>query len=290
MVDITDIKRLAKEIENKYNLNYYEILQRYMFERVLERISVSRYQDNFILKGGLLLSAMFGIGNRMTKDMDATITGIDVSKNKMLKVLNEILSINLKDGVKFDVVDITDIREDDEYGGNKYHIVGKLQSLKVNLEIDISTGDKVTPRELKYKYPLIFEDRIIMISSYNIETILAKKIETVLRRGAFNSRMKDFYDIYYFLTKLRKEIDINILKEAVNHTFTKRNSFEYLNDYEQIIDSIIGNERLEKLWNIYSNKYKYANGININEILNLLKDIIKKLNLEEFKREYDINV
>ena len=290
MVDITDIKRLAKEIENKYNLNYYEILQRYMFERVLERISVSRYQDNFILKGGLLLSAMFGIDNRMTKDMDATITGIDISKNKMLKVLNEILSINLKDGVKFDVVDITDIREDDEYGGNKYHIVGKLQSLKVNLEIDISTGDKVTPRELKYKYPLIFEDRTIIISSYNIETILAEKIETVLRRGVFNSRMKDFYDIYYFLTKLRKDIDINILNEAVNHTFTKRNSFEYLNDYEQIIDSIIGNERLEKLWNIYSNKYKYANGININEILNLLKDIIKKLNLEEFKREYDINV
>lgn len=280
MVDITDIKRLAKEIENKYDLNYYEILQRYMFERVLERISVSKYQDNFILKGGLLLSAMFGIGNRMTKDIDTTITGIDVSKDKMLKILNEILSINLKDGVKFDVVAITDIREDDEYGGNKYHIVGKLQSLKVNLEIDISTGDKVTPRELKYKYPLIFEDRTIMISSYNIETILAEKIETVLRRGVFNSRMKDFYDIYYFLTKLRKEININILKEAVDNTFTKRDSFEYLNDYEQIIDSIIGNERLEKLWNIYSNKYKYANGIDITEILNLLKDIIKELDLE----------
>jgi len=280
MVDITDIKRLAKEIENKYDLNYYEMLQRYMFERVLERISVSKYQDNFILKGGLLLSAMFGIDNRMTKDMDATITGIDASKDKMLKVLNEILSINLKDGVKFDVVDITDIREDDEYGGNKYHIVGKLQSLKVNLEIDISTGDKVTPRELKYKYPLIFEDRTIMISSYNIETILAEKIETVLRRGSFNSRMKDFYDIYYFLTKLRKEIDINILKEAVDNTFSKRDSFEYLNDYEQIIDSIIGNERLERLWNIYSNKYKYANGIDIDEILNLLKDIIKELDLE----------
>lgn len=277
MVDITDIKWLAKEMENKYDLNYYEILQRYMFERVLERISVSNYQDNFILKGGLLLSAMFGIGNRMTKDMDATITGIDVSKDKMLKVLNEILSINLKDGVKFDVVDITDIREDDEYGGNKYHIVGKLQSLKVNLEIDISTGDKVTPRELKYKYPLIFEDRTIMITSYNIETILAEKIETVLRRGVFNSRMKDFYDIYYFLTKLRKDIDINILKEAVDNTFTKRNSFEYLNDYEQIINSIIGNERIEKLWNIYSNKYKYSNGIDITEILNLLKDIINEV-------------
>lgn len=279
MVDISDIKRLAKEIEIKYDLNYYEILQRYMFERVLERISVSKYHDNFILKGGLLLSAMFGIDNRMTKDMDATITGIDVSKDKMIKVLNEILSINLNDGVKFDVVNITDIREDDEYGGNKYHIVGKLQSLKVNLEIDISTGDKVTPKELKYKYPLIFEDRTIMISSYNIETILAEKIETILRRGTFNSRMKDFYDVYYFLTKLRKDMDINILKEAVDNTFTKRDSFEYLSDFEQIIDSIIGNERIEKLWNIYSNKYKYANGIDINEILNLLKGIIKELNL-----------
>ena len=280
MVDITDIKRLAKEMENKYNINYYEILQRYMFERILERISVSRYRDNFILKGGLLLSAMFGINNRMTKDMDATITGIDVSKDKMLEVLNEILSINLKDDVKFELVDITDIREDDEYGGNKYHIVGKLQSLKVNLEIDISTGDKVTPRELKYKYPLIFEDKTIIISSYNIETILAEKIETVLRRGTFNSRMKDYYDIYYFLTNLRKNIDISILKNAINNTFSKRDSFEYLNDYEQIIDSIIGNERLDKLWNIYSNKYKYANDIDINEILNLLKDLIKELDLE----------
>ena len=177
------------------------------------------------------------------------------------------------------MVDITDIREDDEYGGNKYHIVGKLQSLKVNLEIDISTGDKVTPRELKYKYPLIFEDRTIMISSYNIETILAEKIETVLRRGVFNSRMKDFY-IYYFLTKLRKEIDINVLKEAMDNTFTKRDSFEYLNDYEQIIDSIIGNERIEKLWNIYSNKYKYVSGIDINEILNLLKGILNEVELE----------
>lgn len=280
MVDITDIKRLAKDMENKYDLNYYEILQRYMFERVLERISISKYQDNFILKGGLLLSAMFGIDNRMTKDMDATIKGIDVSKDKMLKVLNEILSINLNDGVKFDVVDITNIREDDEYGGNKYHIVGKLQSLKVNLEIDISTGDNVTPKELKYNYPLIFEDRTIMISSYNVETILAEKIETILRRGTFNSRMKDFYDIYYFLTKLKKDIDINILKEAIDSTFTKRDSFEYLSDYEQIIDSIIENEKIEKLWSIYSNKYKYANGIDINEILNLLKDIIKELNLE----------
>ena len=239
MVDFKTIKEKAKEIEKQHNLSYYEVLQRFMFERILERISVSKYNDNFILKGGLLLTAMFGVDNRTTKDMDTTIIGIDVSKNKMVKVLNEILSIDLKDRVKFDVVDITDIREEDEYGGNKYYIVGRIEDTKVNLEIDISTGDKVTPRELKYKYPLTFEDRSIMINSYNIETILSEKIETVLRRGTFNSRMKDYYDIYFFLTKLKECIDVNILKLAIETTFNKRKSFSYLNDYKQILETTV---------------------------------------------------
>jgi len=188
----------AKQLEIEKGITYYELLQRFMFERILERISVSKYKDNFILKGGLLLTTMFGVDNRTTKDMDTTVKGIDISKNKMLIILNEILSIDLKDYVKFEVVDITDIREDDEYGGNKYHIVGKLENLKVNLEIDISTGDKITPHELKYKFPFIFKDKEILINSYNIETILSEKTETILRRGKFNSRMKDYYDVYLF--------------------------------------------------------------------------------------------
>ncbi len=274
------IKLKAKELEYKYNLNYYESLQRFMFERILERISVSKYQDNFILKGGLLLAAMFGVENRTTKDMDTTITGIDISKDKMVNVLNEILSIDLNDGVKFDIVSITDIREEDEYGGNKYHITGRVNSTKVNLEIDISTGDKVTPKELKFKYPLLFEDRSILINSYNIETILAEKIETVLRRGKYNSRMKDYYDIYFFLTKLRNEIDINIFKDAIDNTFTKRDSFEYLNDYSEIIKSIIDSDRIKTNWKSYSKKNSYANNLELNQIMFLLNDFLKELNLE----------
>ncbi len=274
------IKLKAKELEDKYNLNYYESLQRFMFERIIERISVSEYQDNFILKGGLLLAAMFGIENRTTKDMDTTITGIDISKDKMVNVLNEILSINLNDGVKFDIVGITDIREEDEYGGNKYHITGKVNSTKVNLEIDISTGDKVTPKELKFKYPLLFEDRSILINSYNIETILAEKMETVLRRGKYNSRMKDYYDIYFFLTKLKNEINVNILKDAINNTFTKRDSFEYLNDYREIIKSIIDSERIKTNWKSYSKKNSYAKNLEVDHIMILLNNFIKELNLE----------
>ena len=274
------IKLKVQELEDKYNLNYYESLQRFMFERILERISVSEYQDNFILKGGLLLAAMFGVENRTTKDMDTTITGIDISKDQMVNVLNKILSIDLNDEVKFDIVSVTDIREEDEYGGNKYHITGRVNSTKVNLEIDISTGDKVTPKELKFKYPLLFEDRSILINSYNVETILAEKIETVLRRGKYNSRMKDYYDVYFFLTKLRNEININILKDAINNTFTKRDSFEYLNDYREIIKSIIDSERIKTNWKSYSKKNSYAKNLEVDHIMILLNNFIKELNLE----------
>ena len=280
MVERNSFLKKAKEFEKKYNLNYYEVLQRFMFERILERISISKYQDNFILKGGLLLATMFGVENRTTKDMDATIRGIDISKGKMVDILNEILSIDLKDGVKFNIVNITDIRQDDKYGGNKYHITGRVNNIKVNLEIDISTGDRVTPRELKFKYPLLFEDRNIVINSYNIETILSEKIETVLRRGKYNSRMKDYYDIYIFLTKLRNDIDMAVLKDAIDITFSSRESLEYLNDYQKIIDSIINEERIKKQWNIYSNKYEYADGIDFNEVLVLLKGLIEELHVE----------
>ena len=158
-----------------------------MFERILERISISKYNSNFILKGGLLLSAIFGINERSTKDIDTTIIGIDISKTEMVKILNEILNIDLNDGTTFNIVNITDIREESEYGGNKYNIIGKIENIKVQLEIDISTGDKVTPREMKYKYQSIFENKSIIINCYNLETILAEKLETILRRGKFNS-------------------------------------------------------------------------------------------------------
>ncbi len=277
---VNNFQQKAKELEEKYNIKYYETLQRFMFERVLERISVSQYKDNFILKGGLLLSVIFGVDNRTTKDMDTTIKGIDISKEKMVKILNEILSIKLEDNVKFDIVDVTDIREEDEYGGNKYYIVGRVNNTKVNLEIDISTGDKITPREMKFKYKLLFDDRSITINTYNLETLLSEKIETVLRRGRYNSRMKDFYDIHLFLTKLKSDLNIDILKQAIDNTFTKRDAFSYLNDYEQIIDSIIDNERIKDLWASYCKNNYYARNIEINNILLLLKDFIKELNLE----------
>lgn len=278
MINYNELFEKSKELAKESGLTQLELYQRFMFERILERISVSKYNENFILKGGLLLSAMLGINSRSTRDMDISIKGIDVSKEKMVQVLNEILSLDIGDGVKFEMVNITDIRADDEYGGNKYHLVGRLENLKVALEIDISTGDEITPKELNYEYISIFEDKKIYIDTYNIETILAEKIETILRRGKYNARMKDYYDVYFFLTKLKDEIDLETSKQALNNTLRKREAFDYYNDYKQILDLIAEDDRITNYWNTYKKKNKYAENIEFKEIVKILKEFLNSIN------------
>lgn len=277
MINYNRLFEKSKELATKSGLTQLELYQRFMFERILERISLSKYNNNFILKGGLLLSAMLGIESRSTRDMDISVKGIDVSEEKMVQVLNEILSMDINDGVKFEVVDIIDIRADDEYGGNKYHIVGKLENLKVALEIDISTGDEITPKELNYEYISLFEDKKIQIDTYNIETILAEKIQTILVRGKYNTRMKDYYDVYFFLTKLKNEINEDIFRKALKNTITQRNSLNYLKDYEKILDDLVENDRMNRNWNSYRNKTKYADNIEFNSIIRTIKKFIDNI-------------
>lgn len=277
MINYNELFEKSKELAKESGLTQLELYQRFMFERILERISVSKYNENFILKGGLLLSAMLGINSRSTRDMDISIKGIDVSKEKMVQVLNEILSLDIGDGVKFEMINITDIRADDEYGGNKYHLVGRLENLKVALEIDISTGDEITPKELNYEYISIFEDKKIYIDTYNIETILAEKIETILRRGKYNARMKDYYDVYFFLTKLKDEIDLETFKQALNNTLTKRESFDYYKDYRQILNGLTNDERINNYWSTYKKKTKYAQNIEFKEIVRILDEFLDNI-------------
>lgn len=277
MIEYSELFEKSKELAKESGLTQLELYQRFMFERILERISVSKYNGNFILKGGLLLSAMLGINSRSTRDMDISIKGIDVSQEKMLGILNEILAIDIGDKVKFDIVNITDIRADDEYGGNKYHLVGKLENLKVALEIDISTGDEITPKELNFEYISIFENKKIYIDTYNIETILAEKIETILRRGKYNTRMKDYYDVYFFLTKLKNDIDLNIFKQALNNTLRKREAFEYYNDYKQILDLLSNDDRIANYWDNYAKKNKYAENIEFKEIVIILREFLNNI-------------
>ena len=261
----------SRNIAVKNNITINEVLQNYMFERILERLSVSKYKNNFILKGGLLLSSIMGIDTRTTMDMDTCIKGIDLTDEQLYEVLQEILNIDINDGVKFEIRNSQPIREDDDYGGLKYNLLAIFDNLRVNLSIDIATGDLITPREIEYDYKMMFEDRNLKIMTYNIESIIAEKFQTVISRGILNSRMKDYYDLYYLITY--KEFSKENLKNAIIKTFNKRDTD--IKNINKVIDEIEKSEFVKELWTSYSEKYQYAKGIEFEKVLGSIREIEK---------------
>ena len=261
----------SRNLAASCNITVNEVLQNYMFERILERLSVSKYKNNFILKGGLLLSSIMGIDTRTTMDMDTCIKGIDLTDEQLYEVLQEILNIDINDGVKFEIRNSQPIREDDDYGGLKYNLLAIFDNLRVNLSIDIATGDLITPREIEYDYKMMFEDRSLKIMTYNIESIIAEKFQTVISRGILNSRMKDYYDLYYLITY--KEFSKENLKNAIIKTFNKRDTD--IKNINKVIDEIEKSEFVKELWTSYSEKYQYAKGIEFEKVLGSIREIEK---------------
>ena len=257
----------ANNLAQRCDITTNEILQNYMFERVLERLSKSKYKNNFILKGGLLLSSIMGIDTRTTMDMDTCIKGINLDDTQLYEVLNEILSIDVNDNIKFYIKNSKPIREDDDYGGLKYNLLAQYENLRVNLSIDIATGDLITPKEIEYDYKMMFEDRSLQIMTYNIETIIAEKFQTVISRGILNSRMKDYYDLYYLTTY--KQYSKDILRQAIKNTFEKRNT--NIENVQKVISEIATSDFTENLWNEYRKKFKYAKNIEYEQIMEKIK-------------------
>lgn len=257
----------ANNLAQRCDITTNEILQNYMFERVLERLSKSKYKNNFILKGGVLLSSIMGIDTRTTMDMDTCIKGINLDDTQLYEVLNEILSIDVNDNIKFYIKNSKQIREDDDYGGLKYNLLAQYENLRVNLSIDIATGDLITPKEIEYDYKMMFEDRSLQIMTYNIETIIAEKFQTVISRGILNSRMKDYYDLYYLTTY--KQYSKDILRQAIKNTFEKRNT--NIENVQKVISEIATSDFTENLWNEYRKKFKYAKNIEYEQIMEKIK-------------------
>lgn len=257
----------ANNLAQRCDITTNEILQNYMFERVLERLSKSKYKNNFILKGGLLLSSIMGIDTRTTMDMDTCIKGVNLDDTQLYEVLNEILSIDVNDNIKFYIKNSKPIREDDDYGGLKYNLLAQYENLRVNLSIDIATGDLITPKEIEYDYKMMFEDRSLQIMTYNIETIIAEKFQTVISRGILNSRMKDYYDLYYLTTY--KQYSKDILRQAIKNTFEKRNT--NIENVQKVISEIATSDFTENLWNEYRKKFKYAKNIEYEQIMEKIK-------------------
>ena len=280
MINIMQLKAKIKNISKEKNISAQLVLQNYMMERFIERIALSDFQDQMIIKGGLLISSIVGLDSRTTMDIDMTLKGKPVNEVFILNYINEISRININDEVKFDVVSITEIRETDDYFGFRVSLIAGIGTMKIPLKIDITTGDKIIPSEISYEYPLMFENRSIKIKAYNLETILSEKIETIISRGNQNTRMRDFYDVYILLKLKSKNIDYNILRLAIEETFQKRDSLNLLLNYKEIISNIENNNEMLVRWENYRNSFNYARTIYFNEICKFLKEILEKIDIK----------
>ena len=218
-----------------------------MMERFLERITYSKYKDDFIVKGGILVTSMIGISMRSTMDIDTTIRNFDLTKEETKRIVNEIKDISLDDHIEFILNDVSDIMDNMEYPGIRIHM---------DAELDISTGDVITPREIRYEYPLLLEDKSIQLWSYNLETILAEKIQTILSRGLLNTRMRDFYDVTTLFDRYNDSINYNDLSLAFDKTCRKRETLSVLEHYEEILCSIREDSTLQNLWKNNCRKYR----------------------------------
>lgn len=280
MINIMQLKAKIKNISKEKNISAQLVLQNYMMERFIERIALSDFQDQMIIKGGLLISSIVGLDSRATMDIDMTLKGKPVNEVFILDYINEISRININDEVKFDVVSITEIREMDDYFGFRVSLIAGIGTMKIPLKIDITTGDKIIPSEISYEYPLMFENRSIKIKAYNLETILSEKIETIISRGNQNTRMRDFYDVYILLKLKSKNIDYNILRLAIEETSQKRDSLNLLLNYKEIISNIENNNEMLVRWENYRNSFNYARTIDFTEICKFLKEILEKIDIK----------
>lgn len=271
------VKGRIKNVAKQNNADARTLMRIYMMERFLERVSVSPYRDNFIIKGGMLVTALVGVSLRSTMDIDTSIRNQNLSEEDAKSIVTEIKDINLEDGVTFEIKDVSNIMDEMEYPGIRFAMNALLGKLVTPMKIDLSTGDVITPHAVEYEYRLLLEDRTIKLWSYNLETVLAEKYQTILSRGLLNTRMRDFYDIRMLLTIYESKIKDDVFQQAFDATCKKRKT-EYLKtDALRIIASIETDANLKILWNLYQKKYPYAADISFNEIIDYTKVLREKI-------------
>ena len=265
------LKGAIRNIAAQKNLRPQEVLQMFLFERILERLADSRYRNNFILKGGLLISSMIGIDERTTIDMDTTVRGIPMEETEITSVILEILSLDVDDGITFAFRRIEPIREDDAYRNFRVHIEARYGKINSPMKIDITTGDEITPAAIQYDYPFLFEQKTVPVMAYTLETILAEKYETILRRNIGTTRARDFYDLHTLYLERNEEIRADVLRLAVAHTARKRGSAAELADWKEIVQDIREEPTLTSLWNNYAAENPYIGKLQFSEVVDTVE-------------------
>ena len=267
-------KAIINNMAKENNVAAQSVLQTYMLERLLERISISKYKDNFILKGGMLISAMLGIDSRTTMDMDTTIKGFPLTKDNITNIMDEICNIEIDDNVKLKINKVELIREDDDYGGYRITFEAKYNNeMPVIMKIDITTGDKITYKEIEYSFTLMLEDRKIQIWSYNVETIIAEKFEAIVKRGVLSTRIRDYYDVYMLINTQNKIIDKKNLKDAITLTAQHRGTNEIIKDWKKIVEKITNDSKMRQQWKRYQKDNFYADEIEYNDLINAISKV-----------------
>ena len=267
------LKAKASNLSKKTNIPNKYLIQNFMFEALLKRISKSKYKNKFVIKGGLLLSSVFGVNLRSTMDLDTTIKGLPLDRDTITKVINEIISIDVEDNVRLEIENMKDIREEELYSGFEVNLKAEFDGLKTNLMIDITTGDVITYKEVEFKYNTIFDNETINIMTYNYETIIAEKFESIISRNIDNTRMKDYYDLYMFVNLKWNDINKDTLRKAIINTSKARETLDYIDNASKYIELISDDERLKALWNSYQNNYEYAKDIEFVDTINAIKVI-----------------
>lgn len=267
------LKGRIKNYAKKNSIAAQVVLQNYMFERFLERLSVSEYSEKFVIKGGMLIAALVGLNTRATMDLDTTLRNLPLTDEKISMAISSICAIDLNDDVSFKIGSVEPIRKDDVYGGYCVRLDAIYDTIITPLSIDVSTGDIITPDAVKYELEGIFEEDIrFSLWGYNIETVLAEKVETILSRGIFTTRPRDFYDVY--IIGKTQEYDREIFQEALKATAIHRGSLETIKDVNGILEQISSNADLESMWGKYQKKFTYAEGIAFVDVLEILKEMV----------------
>lgn len=271
------LRNLAKEKK----ISAQEILQVFMFERLIERLSMSEYRDNLVLKGGLLVASLIGIDERTTMDMDTTIVGYPVTEESMEALIKDILAVKLDDGIQFKYIGLTPIRKNDDYSNYTITLEARYEGILVPLKIDVTTGDVITPSKVAYDYYLSFEDKTVLIYSYPLETIFAEKLETILSRNVTNTRARDFYDLYLLYNTKWDKVNLNVLKEALIATAINRETVDEVYDYIDVMNDISTSKTVISSWDRYQRENAYAQAIELNDIFKVISNILNLLKLTE---------
>ena len=251
------------------------LLKSFFFDAFLKRLAASSYSDNFVFKGGFLLSTSLGIDLRSTMDIDFLLRKLNLEKENIIRVIKEVALIDINDGVAFEFQSIDEIRQEDDYGGYNVTLLGRLENIKETVSIDIATGDPITPEAVNYEYKCLFDNDILKFQAYNFETILAEKLQTILFRGIANSRSKDFYDLFIIHNLRWNTIDVNILKQAFENTCNYRETVFTNEEATKILENISNDPTMKTRWDVYRKRNKYVGGIEFKDVVDTTKLVLK---------------